>query len=172
MVTDLGFDVVEILHKYCPSVVSLKLTRKLEEKMEQIQNDMEKRENVILEAVGQLQPILEKFMKKEKVIGQVLSDAITRAQKQERMIGTCPNCGTGKLMILHSRQTRKRFIGCTSYFHGLCKTSFPLPQRGTVKPALKNCPACGWPLVHVWIKARQPWILCFNPNCPTRMKRT
>ena len=36
-VTDLGFEVTEVLRNYCPSVVSSEMTRKLEEKMEQIQ---------------------------------------------------------------------------------------------------------------------------------------
>ncbi|HYA77151.1 MAG TPA: DNA topoisomerase I, partial [Verrucomicrobiae bacterium] len=36
-VSDLGFEVIEILSKYCPTVVSPELTRKLEEKMNEIQ---------------------------------------------------------------------------------------------------------------------------------------
>jgi len=170
-VTDLGFDVIEVLHKYCPGVISVELTRELEEKMEQVQGNMENRENVLVEAVDRLKPLLEGFKWKEKTIGQALSEAIRRARMQERIIGNCPHCGTGKLMILYSRKTRKRFIGCTNYFHGLCKTSFPLPQKGTAKPAWKNCRACGWPLVHVRIKGRRPWMLCFNPDCPAKVGR-
>jgi len=168
LVTDLGFDVIEVLRKYCPGVVSLKLTRDLEEKMIQIQHNSEKRENALLEAVDRLKPMLEELKKKEGTIGQALSDAIKRARMQERIIGSCLNCGTGNLMILYSRRTKKRFIGCTNYFKGLCKTSFPLPQRGTVKPGRKNCRACGWPLVQVRMRGKRPWMLCFNPDCPRK----
>ncbi len=168
LVTDLGFDVIEVLQKYCPGVVSVKLTRNLEEKMIQIQHNSEKRENALLEAVDQLKPMLEDLKKKEGTIGQALSDAIKRARMQERIIGSCLNCGTGNLMILYSRKTKKRFIGCTNYFKGLCKTSFPLPQRGTVKPGRKNCSACGWPLVQVQMRGKRPWMLCFNPDCPRK----
>ncbi|MFQ5999235.1 MAG: DNA topoisomerase I [Candidatus Bathyarchaeia archaeon] len=171
VVTELGFDIIDILSKYAPRVISVKLTQELEKKMEQIQSNSEKRENILLEAVQQLKPQLEQFKEKEGPIGEALSNAIKRARMQERIIGNCPSCGTGKLMILYSRKTRKRFIGCTNYFKGICKTSFPLPQRGTAKPMGKNCSSCGWPLVRVQIRGRRPWRLCFNPDCPLKEER-
>ncbi|MEM2917304.1 MAG: DNA topoisomerase I [Candidatus Bathyarchaeia archaeon] len=171
IVTDLGFDVTEILNKYCPGVISVKLTRELEEKMEEIQNNNGKRETVLVEAVERLKPILEEFKKKEETIGEALSQAIKKARMQERIVGNCPNCGEGKLMILYSRKTGKRFLGCTNFFKGKCKTSFPLPQRGTVKPLGKNCRGCGWPIAQVRIKGKRPWNLCFNPNCPLKEER-
>ncbi|NIR86378.1 DNA topoisomerase I [Candidatus Bathyarchaeota archaeon] len=171
VVTDLGFDIANILSKHCPRVASVKFTRELEEKMKRIQTNSEKRENVLVEAVNQLKPVLEEFKKREETIGQALSKAIKRARMQERIIGNCPSCKTGKLMILYSRKTRKRFIGCTNYFKDLCTTSFPLPQRGTVKPARKNCKRCEWPLVFVRLKGRRPWMLCFNPDCPLKEER-
>jgi len=171
-VTDLGFSVAEILHKYCPEVVSVKLTREIEEQMDQIQSGNEKGETVLLEAINQLKFVLERFTAKERVIGQFLSSAVETSRMQERVLGVCPFCGTGKLMILHSRKTRKRFIGCTSYFQGKCKASFPLPQKGKVQPAGKKCRACGWPLIRVWIKGRRPWMPCFNPNCQAKVDKT
>jgi len=171
-VTSLGFDVAETLGKYCPTVVSVELTRDLEEKMEQIQNNEAKRVNVLVEAVDRLKPTLERFKTRETVIGEALSAAIKRARMEERIIGQCPDCGTGQLMILYSRKTGKRFIGCTNYFKGKCKTSFPLPQRGTVKPARRSCRACEWPLLDVRMKGRRPWALCFNPNCPLKEKKS
>jgi DNA topoisomerase-1 len=167
----LGFDIIEILRRYAPKVTAAKLTQELESKMEQIQKSRETRENVLAEVVEQLKPQLEQFKKNEESIGEVLSEAIKRARTQERIVGKCPNCGTGNLTIIYSRKTRKRFIGCTNYFKGLCKTSFPLPQRGTVKPEGKNCKGCGWPQMLVWNRGRRPWRLCFNPSCPLKEKR-
>ncbi|MEM3457989.1 MAG: DNA topoisomerase I [Candidatus Bathyarchaeia archaeon] len=166
VVTDLGFDVLEVLEKYCPTVVSIKLTKELEERMNKIQLNEEKRENVLVDAVEILKPVVTELKTKEKIIGEQLSNAIKKSRIEERTIGTCPICNTGKLMILYSRKTGKRFIGCTNYFKGLCKTSFPLPQRGTLKPLGRNCRGCGWPTVQVKIKGRRPWTLCFNPQCP------
>jgi DNA topoisomerase-1 len=168
VVTDLGFDVLEVLRKYASRVISVKLTRDLEEKMERIQSNNEKRENVLLEAVDRLKPVLTELKQREEQIGEDLSNAIKKARMQERIIGDCPNCHTGKLMILFSRKTKKRFIGCTNYFKIGCKTSFPLPQRGTTKPIGKYCKSCGWPILFVHIRGKRPWNLCFNPTCPKK----
>ncbi len=171
VVTELGFDIIDILSKCAPRVISVRLTRELEKRMEQIQNNKEKREKILMEAVEQLKPQLETFNEKEEQIGEALSNAIKRARMQERNVGDCPTCGTGTLMILHSRKTSKRFIGCTNYFKGICKTSFPLPQRGTVKPMGRTCGSCGWPMVRVQIRGRRPWMLCFNPRCSFKEER-
>ena len=170
-VTSLGFAVTEVFPKHFSRVISVDFTRELEGKMEQIQNNSGKREEVIIEAVDQLKPLLEKFKEGEEKIGETLSQAIKRVRMQERVIGTCPDCGTGKLMILYSRKTRKRFIGCTNYFRTLCKTSFPLPQKGTVRPVGKNCRSCEWPLVQVKTKGGRPWVLCFNPKCSLKEEK-
>lgn len=171
VVTDLGFEVLEVLKSHCPTIVSIELTKKLEERMEKIQTNMEKRENVLLDAIEILKPVVEELKDKEKTIGEQLSNAIKRARLEERIVGQCPICGTGTLMILYSRKTGKRFIGCTNYFKKLCNTAFPLPQRGTVRPLGRNCRGCGWPTVQVRIKGRRPWNLCFNPECPLKEER-
>ncbi|MEM3730654.1 MAG: DNA topoisomerase I [Candidatus Bathyarchaeia archaeon] len=171
VVTDLGFEVLEILKKYCPTVVSIKLTRELEEKMNKIQMNNGKRESVLLDAVEILKPVVEELKEKEREIGERLSKAVKQSRLEERTIGTCPLCNTGKLMTLYSRKTGKRFVGCTNYFKGLCKASFPLPQKGSVRPLGKNCRGCGWPTVQVRIKGTRPWTLCFNPECPLKEER-
>ena len=170
-VTALGFDIVEVLRKHCPRVISVKFTRELEEKMEQVQAGREKRQNVLVEAVDRLKPMLEELKEKEKTLGEALSKAVKKARMEERIVGECPTCGTGKLIILYSRKTGKRFIGCTNYFNGLCTTSFPLPQKGTVRSLRSECKGCGWPLVEVRTKGRRPWRLCFNPDCPRKEER-
>jgi DNA topoisomerase-1 len=139
--------------------------------MDRIQSGNEKRDNIILEAVKRLKPVLTEWKQQEKIIGEELSNAIKKAKLQERVIGECPSCHTGKLMILYSRKTRKRFIGCTNYFKNACKMSFPLPQYGATRPTGKICKGCGWPLLLVYIKGKRPWNLCFNPNCPKKEER-
>jgi DNA topoisomerase-1 len=170
-VTDLGFEVLEVLKKYCPAVVSIKLTRELEEKMNRIQINSEKREDVLLGAVEILKPVTEKLKSKEKIIGEQLSNAIRKTGFEERIIGTCPVCSTGKLIILYSRKTGKRFVGCTNYFKTQCTASSPLPQKGILRPLGKNCSRCGWPTVLVLTKGKRPWTLCLNPKCPLKEER-
>ncbi|MBC7129831.1 DNA topoisomerase I, partial [Candidatus Bathyarchaeota archaeon] len=168
IVTDLGFEVLDILSKNCPSIISVELTRNLEERMDKIQAELEKRENVLADAIEILKPVINQLKNKERIIGEKLSRAIKKAKIEERIIGQCPTCGTGTLMILYSRKTGKRFIGCSNFFKRKCKTSFPLPQKGTVAPSGKNCKACGWPTVYLRFKGRRPWNLCFNPECPSK----
>jgi len=101
----------------------------------------------------------------ENVIGASLTQATRKSKLEERTIGACPMCNGGKLVILHSKKTGKRFVGCTNYFEDMCKTAFPLPQKGSVKPTGKTCKGCGWPTARVWAKGKHPWNLCFNSNC-------
>jgi DNA topoisomerase-1 len=171
VVTDLGFEVLEVLKKYCPEVISIKLTKELEGRMNRIQLNNEKREDVVVDAVEILKPVTEELKRKEMIIGEQLSNAIRKARSEERTIGKCPICQNGKLVMLYSRKTGKRFAGCTNYFKGLCQASFPLPQKGTLRPLGKNCRGCGWPTVQVRIKPGRLWTLCLNPKCPLKEER-
>jgi len=169
--TDLGLEVVEILDRFCPTVVSTELTRELEEKMDLIQTNKEKRENVLKEAINILEPVTARLKENEETIGRQLATSARQAKTEERTVGTCPNCKTGKLTILHSRKTGKRFIGCTNYFKNLCRTAYPLPQKGTIKPLKRNCPECGLPTILVRTSGRHPWTLCINPQCPAKRQK-
>jgi len=166
IVSELGLDIIEILSKYCPEVISVEFTRELEKSMENIQNGSEKLENVIEKAVNRLKPVLFRLKENEKQVGQELSEAIRETQMNRRILGSCPVCGTGKLIIMRSRRTGKRFVGCTNFFKHLCKTSFPLPQKGTVTPANKICNNCGFPMIRFKLKGRRPLTFCINPECP------
>jgi len=171
VVTDLGFEVLKILEKYCPTVVSIKMTRELEHKMNKIQEASEKREKILEDAVEILKPTLEKIKENEETIGEQLSNAVKKAKTEERTVATCPICKTGKLTILYSRKTGKRFVGCTNYFKGICNTSFPLPQRGTIRVPKRSCSLCGWPTIQIITKGRHPWTICLNPECPSKNER-
>ncbi len=168
VVSDLGFEVIDVLSKYCPTVVSPELTRALEEKMNEIQQGKETKENVLENAVVTLKPITAALKANETSIGAQLSQALQKARLDERVIGACPKCADGRLVILHSKKTGKRFVGCTNYFQGKCDASFPLPQTGTVKPLSNRCKSCGSPIIAVYLRRRRPWKLCLNPNCPSK----
>jgi len=165
MVTDLGFEVIEVLRKHCPSVVSIELTRKIEKRMNEIQRGNETKQNSLNDAIAILELSTRELKENENVIGASLTQAIRKSKLEERTIGACPMCNGGKLVILHSKKTGKRFVGCTNYFKDTCKTAFPLPQKGSVKPTGKTCKGCGWPTARIWTRGKHPWNLCFNSNC-------
>jgi DNA topoisomerase-1 len=168
VVSELGFDVIEILSKYCPSVVSPELTRKLEGKMEEIQRGQQTKEVVVKEAIEILKPVTSELKEKESIIGKQLNQAIKQAWLNEKAVGRCPKCVDGKLIILCSKKTGKRFVGCTNYFEKKCDVTFPLPQFGTVKPLASACELCKCPVVYILMKGKKPWKLCINPNCPSK----
>lgn len=165
IVTELGLAINKILSEYVPEVVSVELTREIENKMEQIKNGDLNREKVLHDVINQLRPLLEFFKNNEDKIGKFLSGTSGFGKLENSIIGNCPDCKTGKLVIIHSKKTKKRFIGCTNYFVNECETSFPLPQSGSVKPTQKKCKYCSWTQVIVEFKGKKPWYLCFNPDC-------
>ncbi len=170
-VTRLGFEVTDVLKEYCPSVVSVEFTRQLEEKMEAVQQGKLTKEHILEEAVEILKPVVANLKANEKAVGEQLSRAVLEAKLEDRVIGACPTCKNGKLVILYSKKTRKRFAGCTNYFNGTCKTAYPLPQRGFLKPTGKTCKNCGGPTLLVWLRGKRPWNLCLNLQCPQKTKK-
>ena len=167
-VSELGFEVTEILSSYCPTVVSPELTRSLEREMDEVQQGKETKEAVLQNAVSVLKPVISELKAKEQVIGQRLSQALKNAWVDERTLGACPKCHEGKLVILRSKTSGKRFVGCTNYFEGKCNLTFPLPQKGEIKPLKSTCRSCGCPVVSVWLKRTRSWKLCLNPDCPSK----
>ena len=172
VVTPLGLEVIDILKKYSPTVVSIELTRKLEEKMQKIRRGKEIRENVLLESMQFLKPIIKKLKENEQTIGARLTQALKEAKLEESIISVCPVCRDGNLLILRSKRTGKRFIGCTNYFENKCENSYPLPQKGLIKPTGTVCKSCGWPTLRIWTKGKRSWNLCFNPQCGLKGKGT
>jgi DNA topoisomerase-1 len=167
-VSDLGFEVIDLLSKYCPAIVSPELTRKLEGEMNKIQQSTQTKQNVLQNATEILKLVTSELKEKEDKIGSQLSQVLQKARLNDRTVGECPKCHTGELVILRSKKTGKRFVGCTNYFEGKCNTSYPLPQTGTVKPLNGTCSSCGSSTVEVYRKRRQPWKLCLNPKCPSK----
>ena len=162
--TELGMNIVEVLEKYSPKMLDEGLTKHFEEEMNAIREGKTKKEKVIDEARNILIEILEKFKKNEKKLGKELSKATIDTENKLREIGVCPKCGEGKLIIIHSKKTRKRFIACNAY--PTCKNTYGLPQKGLIKKEKLLCKHDEYPQVKVITKGKRPWILCLNPACP------
>jgi DNA topoisomerase-1 len=169
-VTDLGLQINDVLKRNCPPIVSLGLTRTLEEEMIDIQQGMKTKETVLKEAIEVIRNATDRLKQKESSIGEQLTAAIRKAAIEEQKIGMCPTCHSGKLLILRSKKTDKRFIGCTNYFEGKCKTAFPLPQKGKVIKVANVCNSCGWPKIGIAMSGKRQWHLCLNSKCPSRSK--
>jgi DNA topoisomerase I len=166
--TDLGISLVETMQEYCPKVVSTELTRETERKLEEIEDGSEDGSEVIEQTITILLKQIEALKSNEVGIGDEIREAAVQSARSLNIIGVCPVCKTGNLLVIRSRKSGKRFVGCTNYSRG-CRASAPLPQRGYVKPAAKPCAKCGWPVVYVR-RGRFPWRLCVNLECTGKVR--
>jgi DNA topoisomerase-1 len=158
--TPLASRIIEILIKHCPKVVDVDFTRELEGKIEQIELGSETREQVTLETVEYLKPIMEALKLQEKEIGEELTAIISDMRDESTtLISRCPQCGSA-LKIAKNPRTRKRFIGCSGRWKNNCNYTLPLPQIGTLSLLRKLCPDCGFQLIQVKSKGRPPFVSC------------
>jgi putative DNA topoisomerase len=82
----------------------------------------------------------------------------------------CPLCKVGQLMVIRSRTTKKRFMGCSNFYGG-CTASSPLLQKAKLRATKKPCMECSWPLIIFRYSRKQSWTSqCSNFNCKTRIK--
>lgn len=167
--TDLGIALIDGLEESCPQIISTELTRQTERDLEQIESGKIDGGEVIERAITVLSEQLGTLRSKAGVAGAEIKGVEARNVAPQSVLGVCPVCKSGKLVVVRSRKTGKRFVGCTGFSAG-CKASAPLPQRGSVKPAAKPCSECAWPIVYVrtW---RRPWRICVNVGCPSKKKR-
>src|SRR5207245_6292649 len=118
--TEIGFQIIQSMRKYVPSIVSTDLTKSMEEQLEEIESGKARSTLVIENAIDKLKGTLITFKEKEIEIGRQITDAvlISQNQQQQPVLGTCPVCTKGVLKIIRSRATKKRFVGCSNYSSG------------------------------------------------------
>ncbi len=83
----------------------------------------------------------------------------------------CPHCKLGELMVIRSRTTKKRFMGCSNFYGG-CKASSPLLQKAKLRATKKPCDVCKWPMIIFRYSRNQKWTKqCSNFICKTRYSK-
>jgi DNA topoisomerase-1 len=170
VITDLGLTVVESLEGIVPEILSVEMTQRLEADIMGIRIGKTSGEAVVQEAIEILEPILSELKENEASIGAEIDGALLRATRKSKILGPCPICGTGELRVITSKQSGKRFVGCTNYFKGSCDASYPLPQKGKIQATNIKCSLCGAPRIRVLRRRRRPWDLCVNIDCPRKRK--
>jgi DNA topoisomerase-1 len=138
--------------------------------MDTIQQGTQTKQAVIQNALENIKLVTSELKENEMAIGTQLNLSLLQARTQEKTVGSCPKCADGKLVILRSKKSGKRFVGCTNYFHGKCNTAFPLPQTGSIK-CLGTCKSCSSPIIAAYIRGKNPMKMCINPNCPQKESR-
>lgn len=166
----LGYAIYETLNHYIPEILSVEMTRELEDKMKEIQEGKRSLDEVLENTKETLSKLLETFREREEEIGNDLVHGLKRYWKDKRELGACPKCDDGMLVIVRSQKTGKRFVGCSNYKKTGCDQTYPLPQKGEITPFDEKCPHCGHQMIRVH-SGRRPWKTCVNwADCPGRQK--
>ncbi|MEM3403647.1 MAG: DNA topoisomerase I [Nitrososphaeria archaeon] len=161
--TNLGFQIIQILSRYSNKIISTELTRDLERKLEDIENGNDIFNEVLEDTFYFTLQAINDLMLNIEDVGQDLEQALRETFYEKSILGKCPQCKDGNLIIIRNKNNGKRFIGCTNYKNG-CRASSPLPQSGVIQNTGKTCSTCGWPIIIVKGK-RRPWKLCTNIKC-------
>jgi len=173
--TEIGFEIIQSMRKYSPSILSTDLTRSMEERLEEIESGKAKSTLVIENAIDVLKRTMITFKEKEIEIGRQITEAVminhNQQQQQQKAVGICPICNKGSLRIIRSRITKKRFIGCSNYSSGICKATAPLPQKGSILATGKKCFSCQWPLLRTIYAGKHPWEFCINMQCSSKKQQ-
>ncbi len=160
--TPLAVKVISVLGKHCPPIIEPSFTARLEASMENIQTLQTTRTQVLAEAIEHLRPVMLGLIATEDEIGTELAEIVSSQRIANITLEQpCPQCGS-KLKIIRSRQSGKRFIGCTGYENG-CRFTLPLPQYGNLKITQNRCKVCGFQLVQARARGRRPLVSC--PRC-------
>ena len=177
--TPLGNEVIKLLRKYVPDIISIEMTRSMEENLEQIETGSSTITTVINEAKEELKKAITFFEQNKKEIGIQLGKILVTGNKEKNLhskitiLGACPVCMEGSLVIKKTIKSRKRFAGCSLFPINKCNVTAPLPQNGTIKSINKLCETCKWPIVSGTgynQKKRYQWQFCINTKCPSKNK--
>lgn len=157
--TPLANKIVKLLDKYCPQIIEPAFTAKLETSMDDIRTSRTTRSQVLADAINYLRPIMLNLISKEDEIGSQLAEAVVSQRIASQTFDyPCPQCRSN-LKIIRSRNSGKRFIGCTGYEKG-CRFTLPLPQFGNLSITQMHCKVCGFQLVQARTKGRRPMTSC------------
>jgi DNA topoisomerase I len=165
--TELGFSLIEAMREHCPQIISTSLTRDIETQLERIEVSDDLGGDFFEGILSTLLTQIGEVRQHESEIAGKMRGSVSENVLARTILGDCPVCKEGKLRVIRSYKSGKRFVGCTSYAKG-CRASAPLPQRGVIRAASKPCGSCGWPVVYVRL-GKHPWRLCVNDRCPRKV---
>ncbi|MEK9715692.1 MAG: DNA topoisomerase I [Candidatus Heimdallarchaeota archaeon] len=174
-ITPVGEIVFQVLSTYSAQVVSVELSRKLENMGDMIENSVNNLDgkfslsDAMVQGLIMLHGMLKELQENERKVGESISTELQSQRKIAQEIGGCLTCKIGTLKIIRSTLSGKRFVGCSEYFNDQnCNTTYPLPQGGMLETTKELCKADEYPQVKVYPGGRRPWTLCLNPTCSLR----
>ena len=167
-ITPVGEIVNQVLKTYSSQVISVELSRTLEQLGDMIEEAINNNTgkytlaDAIILGIEALHDMLDGLQENEELVGSLITKELKSQRRQASELGTCLACNVGTLKIMTSQRTGKRFVGCSEYFNNkACTESYPLPAEGRLEPLSVKCENDGYPLIKVY-KGKRPWILCLK----------
>ncbi len=181
--TDTGQLILEVAKQNCPEILSVDLTRRTEQELDDIMEKGKPPERLISDTIRQVLKVAEELRHSKDHFGARLESTSSRRTRESQrarekgggqslLLSNCPVCLQGTLRVIRSRATGKRFIGCSNYASG-CRASSPLPRKGSISwRSGEICKDCKWPVLSLLYfrggKKGPPWKFCANIRCPTK----
>jgi DNA topoisomerase-1 len=157
--SEVAFAVIENMQKVSKNITGPELTATIEKEMKKIEEGQKKKEEVVNESRKMIKEVLKDLQSKRAEVKELMHKALL----QQYIFGTCPK-SKGKLKLVISRKTHKRFVGCSDY--PKCHFGMPLPQSGYIFISPQNCPKCGIHMIEWRSKeSKRTYIFCVNPAC-------
>lgn len=182
--TQLGISLINSMQKYVPSIISTGLTRTMEEHLTSIESGKNSSVFVIRQAQTMVKKGIESFVINQADIGKEISASLkndsqalgveSKKTRRNTVIGRCPVCQNGNLIIKSSAKTKKRFAGCSNYLSQKCTVTASLPRKGMIRPTEKVCDRCKWPIIlasGINEGKKYQWRLCLNTECPLKKEK-
>jgi len=164
-----GLSMIETLRNHSPDILSTEMTRNLETKLELLQSSESTEQEIAEQILSSLRSSMKNLRKVENLDWTDLTLS-SESTNLKGSLGSCPTCKTGKLQLIRSVKTGKRFIGCSNFAKG-CRTSSPAPPRGQIRSTGRLCPSCGWPnIFFTFSRSTKRIESCANFFCSSRKK--
>ena len=163
--SEVAFAVIDNMKKVSSEITGPELTAIIEEEMKKIEEGQKNKTEVVDSSREMLKSVLKKLQGKRKEIKELMHKALL----QQYIFGTCPKSG-GKLKLVVSKKSHKRFVGCSDY--PKCHFGMPLPQSGYFFISPQSCPKCGIHMIEWHAKeSKRTYIFCVNPACKVEKKK-
>ncbi|MEK6902841.1 MAG: DNA topoisomerase [archaeon] len=157
----IAFAVIDSLEKHCNIVTDPKMTSELEIEMDEVANGKNTKQKVVGSSRTMLHTVLDQLLQNKLSISFELKKALTT----QDVMGICPN-DQGNLVLRKAGATGKRFLGCANF--PTCRTTFPLPQKGSLSPTNKTCSICQKAPIVKLSGSKFKMEICVNMDCPSK----
>ena len=183
--TQLGKMINKILVESFPAVINEEFTAKVENELDQVEEDKLVWNNIISDFYGPFKQTVDNVMEHQESIKGFLDEQTDKVcelcgkpmvKKLGRFgfflacsgfpechntksipLAKCPVCGDGEIVERKTKGRGKAFYGCTNYPTCTFISHF--------KPIDQYCPKCGWFLVEKFDKKNGAYKSCINPDC-------